>query len=127
MGAQLEDEALFNKFPELRYIRDWTESMSTHRYEAALEILNECRRFVEERGKRELIHHIDALINTTTKRKAEGGVQQSSPGESVRCSFCNKGEREVSTIIAGPRVFICDECVVLCAGIIEAQAHPHDE
>jgi hypothetical protein len=124
MGAQLEDETLFDKFPELRYIRDWTESMSMRRYEAALETLRECRRFVEERGKPELIHHIDALIITTTKRKAEGSGQQSSLREPVRCSFCNKSEREVSTMIAGPRVFICNECVVLCAGIIEAQTPP---
>ncbi len=35
------------------------------------------------------------------------------------CSFCGKRQDEVFSIIAGPTVFICDECVVLCAAIIE--------
>lgn len=36
----------------------------------------------------------------------------------VRCSFCNKVQNEVSTLIAGPGVYICDECVDLCNSII---------
>ena len=32
----------------------------------------------------------------------------------VRCSFCGKGTRQVAKLIAGPSVFICDECVALC-------------
>ena len=34
------------------------------------------------------------------------------------CSFCNKSEHEVQKIIAGPSVFICDECVELCHGLV---------
>jgi hypothetical protein len=40
------------------------------------------------------------------------------PEEGVCCSFCSKGQREVAKIIAGPSVFICDECVDLSAGIL---------
>ena len=36
------------------------------------------------------------------------------------CSFCGKSEHEVRKLIAGPTVFICDECVVLCLDIIRA-------
>jgi ClpX C4-type zinc finger len=36
----------------------------------------------------------------------------------VRCSFCNKSQRDVRKIIAGPSVFICDECVDICLDII---------
>ncbi len=36
------------------------------------------------------------------------------------CSFCGKSEHEVRKLIAGPTVFICDECVVLCMDIIRA-------
>jgi hypothetical protein len=32
----------------------------------------------------------------------------------VRCSFCGKDHKQVSKLIAGPSVFICDECVALC-------------
>lgn len=37
----------------------------------------------------------------------------------TRCSFCGKGKDEVQHIIAGPGVYICDECVELCHTIIE--------
>ena len=34
------------------------------------------------------------------------------------CSFCGKSQQEVRKLIAGPSVFICDECVDLCNDII---------
>jgi len=42
------------------------------------------------------------------------------PGESevLRCSFCNKDQNDVRKLIAGPTVFICDECVEVCNDII---------
>lgn len=36
----------------------------------------------------------------------------------ARCSFCTKGSDEVQKLIAGPGVYICDECVALCEDII---------
>lgn len=38
----------------------------------------------------------------------------------LRCSFCGKTQTEVRKLIAGPQVFICDECVHLCLEILEA-------
>ncbi len=38
------------------------------------------------------------------------------------CSFCGKSQHQVAALIAGPTVFICDECVGLCDNIIEDQA-----
>ena len=35
-----------------------------------------------------------------------------------RCSFCGKNQEEVKKLIAGPTVFICDECIALCNEII---------
>jgi ClpX C4-type zinc finger/Domain of unknown function (DUF1902) len=35
------------------------------------------------------------------------------------CSFCGKSQHEVPKLIAGPAVFICDECVDLCSEIVE--------
>ena len=37
----------------------------------------------------------------------------------VRCSFCNKSQNQVRKLIAGPGVYICDECVDICMEIIE--------
>ena len=45
-------------------------------------------------------------------------VKKESGDESLRCSFCNKSQREVKKLIAGPTVFICDECVDICLDII---------
>lgn len=37
------------------------------------------------------------------------------------CSFCGKGPNDVNTIVSGPCVFICDECISLCDDILAAQ------
>jgi ATP-dependent Clp protease ATP-binding subunit ClpX len=37
------------------------------------------------------------------------------------CSFCGKSQHEVRKLIAGPTVFICDECVELCKDIIQEE------
>lgn len=36
----------------------------------------------------------------------------------LRCSFCNKNQNNVRKVIAGPAVFICDECVQVCVDIM---------
>ena len=54
---------------------------------------------------------------------SEGGSEMSKIGGSdaknpLYCSFCGKSQHEVRKLIAGPTVFICDECVELCVDII---------
>ena len=39
----------------------------------------------------------------------------------LRCSFCGKGQKEVKKLIAGPGVYICDECIDLCNDIIDEE------
>ena len=46
--------------------------------------------------------------------------------KNVRCSFCGKGQEEVERIIAGPGVYICDECIDLCNSIIEAEIYDEE-
>ncbi len=43
------------------------------------------------------------------------------------CSFCGKGQNEVRKLIAGPSVYICDECVDLCNNIIEEELSSDEE
>ncbi len=43
-----------------------------------------------------------------------------TPKRRLRCSFCGKSEREVSKLLAGPRVYICDACIGVCNAILEA-------
>lgn len=39
----------------------------------------------------------------------------------LRCSFCGKPQDQVRRLIAGPNVFICDECIELCQEIIDEE------
>jgi ATP-dependent Clp protease ATP-binding subunit ClpX len=41
--------------------------------------------------------------------------------EPIRCSFCGKAQEEVKKIVAGPGVYICDECIELCKEIIDEE------
>lgn len=41
--------------------------------------------------------------------------------ENLKCSFCGKGQEEVRKLIAGPSVYICDECVELCNDILDEE------
>ncbi len=52
--------------------------------------------------------------------EARGG---SHGGRVLYCSFCGKSEHEVRKLIAGPSVYICDECVDLCNDIIREEVH----
>ena len=47
--------------------------------------------------------------------------------KSVRCSFCGKAQENVRKVIAGPGVYICDECVDLCVSIIEADMYDDEK
>ncbi len=47
------------------------------------------------------------------------GESTSKDGRLLYCSFCGKSQQEVGKLIAGPSVYICDECVGLCEDIIQ--------
>ena len=47
--------------------------------------------------------------------------------KNIRCSFCGKTQENVKKIVAGPGVYICDECVDLCTSIIEAESFSDED
>ena len=52
-------------------------------------------------------------------------MAKNSSGDSkntLYCSFCGKSQHDVRKLIAGPTVFICDECVELCMDIIKEES-----
>ena len=53
-------------------------------------------------------------------------AKKEASDDTLRCSFCNKSQREVKKLIAGPAVFICDECVDICLDII-AEDRLHEQ
>ncbi|HAK88641.1 MAG TPA: ATP-dependent Clp protease ATP-binding subunit ClpX [Nitrospiraceae bacterium] len=48
-------------------------------------------------------------------------MSKKTNGDVLRCSFCGKGQDEVRKLIAGPMVYICDDCVGLCNEIIDEE------
>lgn len=55
--------------------------------------------------------------------KSDGG----NGDKVLYCSFCGKSQHEVKKLIAGPSVFVCDECVDLCNDIIREESHETQE
>src|SRR6202012_3908278 len=47
--------------------------------------------------------------------------------EQLLCSFCGKSQRQAKKLIAGPGVYICDECIDLCNEIIEEELADADD
>ena len=45
----------------------------------------------------------------------------------IRCSFCGKPQEMVKKIIAGPNVFICDECIGICNNIMESEVYEEEK
>ncbi len=48
-------------------------------------------------------------------------------GDPLKCSFCGKSQKQVRKLIAGPGVYICDECIDLCNEIIEEEFSTEEE
>ena len=48
-------------------------------------------------------------------------ARASDGNDQLLCSFCGKSQRQVKKLIAGPGVYICDECIDLCNEIIDEE------
>ena len=53
--------------------------------------------------------------------------RKKSDGDGLKCSFCNKSQRDVRKLIAGPTVYICDECVDICLDIIAEERENEEQ
>ncbi len=54
-------------------------------------------------------------------------TKKDSVNDNLFCSFCGKNQKEVKKLIAGPAVYICDECIQLCSEIIEEETDKKTE
>jgi len=54
-------------------------------------------------------------------------AKKEDSGDNLFCSFCGKSQKEVKKLIAGPAVYICDECIHLCSEIIEEEVEKEDQ
>ena len=48
-------------------------------------------------------------------------ANKESSTDPLKCSFCGKSQKQVIKLIAGPGVYICDECIELCVEIVEEE------
>jgi ATP-dependent Clp protease ATP-binding subunit ClpX len=53
--------------------------------------------------------------------------RKKNDNDGLKCSFCNKSQRDVRKLIAGPTVYICDECVDICLDIIAEERENEDQ
>jgi ATP-dependent Clp protease ATP-binding subunit ClpX len=53
-------------------------------------------------------------------------TKKGDANDNLFCSFCGKNQKEVKKLIAGPAVYICDECIQLCSEIIEEEKGQED-
>ena len=60
---------------------------------------------------------------TKARRKLEKTLGRKLP-QALHCSFCGKSQTEVEKLIAGPTVFICNECVGMCNDVIAERPVP---
>ncbi len=88
------------------------------------------KRLVRARAAKTGESYTSALRHFREQPPKEHVMSPSPEGRaSARCSFCGKFQDQVKRLIAGPGVFICDECVMLCIDIIapgEGSAEPAD-
>lgn len=54
-------------------------------------------------------------------------AKKGDANDNLFCSFCGKNQKEVQKLIAGPAVYICDECIQLCSEIIEEEKEKDSE
>ena len=64
------------------------------------------------------------IIGRTGPPRHNGRQEKRTEKVLLYCSFCGKSQHEGPKLIAGPSVFICDECIELCNDIIRDECRP---
>src|SRR5690349_12333998 len=58
-------------------------------------------------------------LDKRTIRQDDLDMTRAKPRATLYCSFCLKSDRQVSRLVGGPSVYICDACVAVCNGILK--------
>jgi hypothetical protein len=135
------DQSEKKLFPaDLGFFMRCKRAISNQEYRNALEILTEGLDDLlendEQIGNASLIMHFQAIVDEleSTLKNTYGdawGLQAQDAGRpresrKIACSFCKKTQTQVAKIIAGPDVYICDECVEICGQIISESTEDPD-
>jgi hypothetical protein len=77
-------------------------------------------RVIEALGGEVLLERANVgVVEEEERNHAEGGRVERRADDQLLCSFCGKSERQVKKLVAGPGVYICDECVDVANEIID--------
>jgi hypothetical protein len=63
----------------------------------------------------------NALYDVVEKAKKYDAIIHLRKNGEIHCDFCGKCQCDVKKLVAGPRVFICDECIELCVEVIKEE------
>src|SRR6202790_5559733 len=90
---------------------------------------SECLELIAKTFGYENWNILSAKIEVARPRASDAGALPVTaapvpePDKTLYCSFCGKSQHEVRKLIAGPTVFVCDECVELCEDIVDEEDH----
>ncbi len=116
MEKQIMNFEMFSALDEEIIKEDWERTPASiqrllrwllESYEARLADLEESKLISQLETQQSSEGHAEAQVAASTKLKESG------------CSFCGKKQEEVSRLIAGRNVYICDECIDICHAIME--------
>lgn len=75
----------------------------------------------DEARLKALVERAEELVAEMHTAMGKQGEPTATDIDHLKCSFCGKSNADVAKIIAGPGVYICNECVDLCVEIIEGE------
>ena len=109
-------------------MEELSKYLEDERYEKAFNsILKDIAIAKDQNDYEKVKRLINYLLSVTKSINGETAKEESSPKTSksevaqskiIYCSFCGKNKNEVFKMIAGPSVFICNECIALCQDIL---------
>ena len=119
-----EDDVL-KKFPELDYIRQWSEAVDSGDYFTALAVINKGLQLSLDRKHPQFVNHFLKLKELTSQQLSEDSLQKNNSqlilrkyDQNISCSFCGKAYKDAHFMLAGAKAYICNECTELCYDVL---------
>lgn len=103
------------------YIRRWADAMEKEQYDSALSALDEGLQTATKEDNSEDISRYTNLKEFTHGMVRTLTAHKERKSATLYCSMCGKGETDGCILVAGAECVICDECIKICVGVVDAQ------
>ena len=107
--------------PPSEHIRRWADAMEKEQYDSAFSALDEGLQTATKENNSEEISRYTNLKEFTHGMVRTLTAHKERNFEPHYCSMCGKGEADGCILVAGAECVICDECIKLCVGVVDAQ------